>query len=493
MTTIHAAPQMSRIEFDGGAATAFDLQTALNKAEPGDTVRLAPGCYRDPVTVSFGGRPGAPVTVEGPDLRRGGRPATFDGGRAMRDGLEGGFKPLDGVWSFVKLTGVSHVTFRNIRVRNCWPHAFYVRQCQHLTFGDIDAVGGRRLVFARSGARLPTRGLLLERIRWVQDPEHAMWRGEAAWAEIKEKPGHADKSWFNGGLLESYDIDGDVTITDCDISHAFNAIRMDLAEGAVADGADGPIVRGNRNVRIVGNRFSHIRDNAIEPERGLDGWLVAENLFFQVHATLSVDAVAIRNLAFVCNRALNVSRPDDAGNTGGKIIKFLDVCDTKRPSASVGFVSAFNSVRTRTRYVADAALKPWTDRNNAVERFAASDRDDARLFSKVRWAAGASCDGMATNDPSHPTDYLAAGGGVGRWPALARVFDHEDPEPDMGAALGGWSGALPLTEAARGLPAVAVTVFGADGQPVEIAAEGAPGYRPLAALGFVGRVSPPAA
>ncbi|SEA85620.1 hypothetical protein [Rubrimonas cliftonensis] len=483
MKTIHAAPTKRKIAVDGVLVTAFDLQTAVNRAEPGDVVRLIAGVYRKPVTISFGGAPGAQITVTGPAPREG--EAVLDGGREEKDGLEGGFFPTDGDWAFVKMTGASHVTFERLCVRNCWPHAFYIRQCADLAFRDIDAEGGRRLIYARSGRRVPTRGLLLERIKWVQDPERTMWRGETRWREVKQEKGFADKSWFNGGLLESFDIEGDVVIRDCDISHAFNGIRMDIRAEAVTDGPDGPVVKRNRDVRIYRNRFSYIRDNAVEPERGLNGWLIAGNAFYEVHATLSLDAVTIVNLAFVGNAILNVSRPADTSNTGGKIIKFLDVNDAGPVRVSVGFVCAFNSARTRTRYISDAKVKPWTDVNNALERFAATDKDDADLFSKVVWRPGVVGDALTTNDPKHPDANAAQGAPFRRWPRVDPVFAPVALAPGDDAPLGGWDGTLTLSNGAQALTAIAVDVVGPDGTVVGIAAGGAPGWRSAAQLGLL--------
>ena len=52
-----------------------------------------------------------------------------------------------------------------------------------------------------------------------------------------------------------------------------------------------PPMQHNRNVAIHGNRFSFIRDNAIEPEKGAQNWYVYDNAFYNIHATFSMDRV----------------------------------------------------------------------------------------------------------------------------------------------------------------------------------------------------------
>ena len=64
MTVIHAAPAMrpyQRTATSGG--WAYDLQTAINKARPGDIVELLPGRYHLPVTIAQSGRAGAPIML----------------------------------------------------------------------------------------------------------------------------------------------------------------------------------------------------------------------------------------------------------------------------------------------------------------------------------------------------------------------------------------------------------------------------------------------
>jgi uncharacterized protein DUF1565 len=54
---------------DGSAAAPLrTIQAALNKAAPGMQINLAPGEYREQPRTVVGGRPGAPITIKGPEV-----------------------------------------------------------------------------------------------------------------------------------------------------------------------------------------------------------------------------------------------------------------------------------------------------------------------------------------------------------------------------------------------------------------------------------------
>jgi hypothetical protein len=53
---------------DGSAAAPMrTIQAALDKAEPGTLISLAPGVYREELTTVRAGAPGAPITIKGPE------------------------------------------------------------------------------------------------------------------------------------------------------------------------------------------------------------------------------------------------------------------------------------------------------------------------------------------------------------------------------------------------------------------------------------------
>ncbi|MEM7523667.1 MAG: hypothetical protein AAF360_07930 [Pseudomonadota bacterium] len=490
MAIIHAAPETTEINTDEGVVRAFDLQTAINKAGPGDTVQLSPGVYDKPVVIGHGGAKGRALTIRGAP----GGGSRIDGRRRKRDGLSGGLEPMDDDWSFFKIFRASHIAIEGLVVRNCWPMVLYMRGCADIAVRGCDVVGARYVVYARALKTHPAWRYLIEGVTWVQDPDYEMWRGEARWKEVKAKKGFADKSWFNGALFGSFDIQGDVTIRGCDVSHAFNGVRMDIRASRLK-GAQKPKVKRNRNVRIHDNRFAFIRDNAVEPEMGAEGWLVAGNLFAQVHATLSLDGVTLRDFAFVGNRIINLERPGDGSNTGGKIIKFLGLpsdVGMLKPSRSAGFVTAFNSVRTRTRYVADAQMKPWVDANNAVERLIGPVKDaDLDLFNKVVWDRRVTVLAMATNDPKYPASYGGPASLVS-FPPLGSVFASKPQPIAPSAPFDIPKNTMTLSKPAKALASEPVEVFGPDKASATIGGAGlGVGAQSLSALGLDAWVATP--
>lgn len=63
--TLHVAVE-ARAHGTGSAARPFaSIQQALAHAEPGDTIRVGAGSYRDPIATVRSGRAGAPITIAG--------------------------------------------------------------------------------------------------------------------------------------------------------------------------------------------------------------------------------------------------------------------------------------------------------------------------------------------------------------------------------------------------------------------------------------------
>ncbi|MFZ4693583.1 MAG: right-handed parallel beta-helix repeat-containing protein [Verrucomicrobiia bacterium] len=86
---------------DGGSVKKpwKTLQFALDRALPGDTVRIAPGLYHDSARLFRGGRPAAPITIEAADPNT----VTLDG--------------LKRVPHLIQLLDAPHVVIRNLNVR----------------------------------------------------------------------------------------------------------------------------------------------------------------------------------------------------------------------------------------------------------------------------------------------------------------------------------------------------------------------------------------
>ena len=105
--------------------------------------------------------------------------------------------------------------------------------------------------------------------------------GRISWDEVKGRA-TADHTYFNGALFGRWDIRGWVTLRNCTVKNAFNALRMGCK-------ADPNLTRGrNLNVVVHGCRFEHIRDNAIEPEAAALSWWIFDNEMYNCHAPFSL-------------------------------------------------------------------------------------------------------------------------------------------------------------------------------------------------------------
>lgn len=85
---------------------------------------------------------------------------------------------------------------------------------------------------------------------------------------------------LNGALFAAYNIAGNVLIAGNRLERAFNGVRIVSEKPGTG-----------RNVEIRDNRFSFIRDNAVEPEERADAWVVSQNVFENVHAWITSDGV----------------------------------------------------------------------------------------------------------------------------------------------------------------------------------------------------------
>ncbi|WP_299966895.1 hypothetical protein [uncultured Roseobacter sp.] len=469
MAVIFAAPSLRRYQTaDQSSDWAFDLQTALGKATPGDVIELLPGRYPNPVVIAISGTPQAPITIRGPQRAR----AILDGGRTREDGRHGGMEPLDGDFAFFRLFRADHIVLENLHFEHCWPNAIYLRSCQHITVRDCSGTGGRYFLYARQTDLHPTKGLILDGVRWVQDPDHDMWDGRVTWREVKAKPKEFDASFFNGAMLGSFDIEGDVIVRNCAISHAFNAIRMDIRENRVSVTDEGPSIRRNRHVRIHDNSFAFIRDNAIEPETGAQDWCLYNNRFYNCHATFSLDAVALRDYIILANWILNDRRPGLVGqrNQGGKVLKFIappaNPGDLK-PQPRHGLWSLFNSAQTRTTYAKKGLTEHWADRFTLLGLYDAEyperNGPPREAFNDFGWDARVHIQDMVCNDPAFPDRYIDEGARMTDPVKTTDIFDLPSFSRCDDHPLGGWDGALvPVAEVSK-LRTTAFCINRADG------------------------------
>lgn len=272
------------------------------------------------------------------------------------------------------------------------------------------------------------------------------------WSEVKGAPGYRDHSHLNGGFFGSYNFEGGLVIRDCDISHAFNAIRMEIDEKYAKTRDGKPSISRNKDVAIYRNRFSFIRDNAVEPEHGAQNWYVLENRFYNNHAAYSTDQVAMRDVFIIGNRILNDRRPGRPGvqeNQGGKIFKFFkdkSPDDDEVPKLRHNFFSLFNSVQSRTAYCKKGTSSQWFDGYTLLglyEEGYPEDLSEARkAFKKMQWVDGMLVQGMVCTQKGFPEEgnFKDCVGDV------ENAFEINAFTSVPYLPLGGWDGELPVAD-----------------------------------------------
>jgi hypothetical protein len=493
MAVLYAAPTTRVINQQVKAQDntwALDLQTVINKANPGDVIELLPGDYIAPVVIAVSGTKDKPITIRGPKQGR----ARMEGGRTREQGRSGGMKPTDGDFAFIKIFHAEHIRIEGLAFDNCWPSSIFVRSAQNIEIRNCSGRGSRYFVYARQTKRRDTKGITLDGVNWVQDRHFEMWQGKVTWKDVKAKPGHIDNSFFNGAMFGSFDIKGDVTIRNCEISHAFNAIRMDIRAKRIKGTKDEPRITRNRKVRVYNNKFSFIRDNAVEPEMGAEDWAIYNNHFFNCHAAMSLDGVAIRDYVIIGNWFLNTERPGGRPkqkNTGGKIFKFLappELTDNMEPAPRKGLWSVFNSVQARTNYAVEGRSRQWSDRYTLMGLYAKEHPVEPaplqQVFELMTWTEGMEVAEMVTNEPCFPQKYSAQGGQVAGQRVSGPVFEASQFDYKLCAPLGGWNGKLKRTDAVKGFRSSAFKIKRKTGKSL-IFRTGLPyGASPVADLGL---------
>lgn len=489
MKLIFAAPSTRIIIQNGNETRAFDLQTAVNRAEPGDTIKLISGEYFSPAVISRSGSKGKPITLIGPKDGS----AVLDGRKEPTEARNDGSDPLDSDFAFLKLFHCKNIVLDSLSFRNCWPTSIYMRGVKDIAVRNCRGVGGRFFAYARQSVFARTRRLLFERNNWVQDPAHDMWDGRITWPQVKRRDPAFDASFLNGAFFASFDIDGQIVIRDCTFSHAFNAIRMDIRKRRIQKTADGPRITRNRDVAIYRNRFAFIRDNAIEPEMGAEDWRVFNNWFFNVHAAFSLDGVAGRDLVHIANRLLNNRRPGLVGqkNQSGKIIKFLGLkkdTDNRPTSPRKGVWFLFNSVQTRTSYAKESRTEDWNDAYNAVGLYSANHPEEPGaprpVFAGMIWNDRIQITGLATDDAEFPDAYAKEGARIRGFPSVGHVFEVGDFDIDPDHPLGGWDGRLTRTAEIEQLMSRELTIERAEKPTLTLPAGLAPGAHDMQTLGL---------
>lgn len=292
------------------------LQDALDRASPGDTVVLGAGEHFHRATIRHGGRPGAPITIEGePGAVLVGAPL-LDPPDLFRMGVDD--LPSLATWAFLRILRCGHVVLRKVAMRSCWPTGIYAEDAWDLAFEGCVVEGGSYPFFVRdTRAKTPcARGIAVRGCSWVQDTR--IWK-QIEWKRVH----HGDHFHLNGALLGTSDVLGDIEFSGNQVRDAFNALRIDIT-GHLRDTFPEEVARRNRNIFVFDNLFERIRDNVLEPETWAYNMHFHRNRVVDCFAPISLDGVGGGYWYFYGNVFRFETRPGlpaHRGNRSGKIVK----------------------------------------------------------------------------------------------------------------------------------------------------------------------------
>jgi hypothetical protein len=318
-----------------------ELQRACDVAQAGDTIKVHGGSYPAPSRLHRRhGTVSQPIVVRAADAGwiLGGRAADPHWG-VTSPAEEGPSKPTDKDFAFLLIDDCSHVRIEGLKIQDCWPSIFFVKDTTHLTVRGCTLRHGTYAVFAKGQ---DTSHLLLEGNEWRQDDsvDHQLWN------KIDWKRSHGDEGsdglyrYFNGGFLSSKNIRGNVVVRHNRIMDAYNGIRLK----AMGDN-DRPLTRPewptcNADVHIVGNDFIRIRDNPIEPEGAAYNWHVRHNRLVDCHGWFSFDGVGGGYWYFYGNTGRFESRQGASGDASHSMGRVLKLSYERRPRAPLSEITA---------------------------------------------------------------------------------------------------------------------------------------------------------
>lgn len=178
------------------------------------------------------------------------------------------------------LKNCSYVDLENLNFRDSWPTHIALINCQNIRIRDCVFLDG---TFAIAASGPSTYGIEITKCTWHQDRVPGrIWR-EIPWWRIHSNrqddfpPVEIDDDWrlFDGDFFRARQIRGGVTITECRVRQAFNAIHF--------FNTSKPSRQLSLDVQIFDNDFEEIRDNFLEPEYGASNWHFYNNRIKNVH------------------------------------------------------------------------------------------------------------------------------------------------------------------------------------------------------------------
>jgi len=331
----------------------------------GGFIRLHSGTYRTAAEQAMVGVPGlsstvgkpAPYVFRGlrgqPDnpvriMGEGGKQTRLVGpGMTVRDAW--GTNPTDEDFAFFRFEDCEWIEISGFDVSESWPCFIYLKNCRYVTIRDITARGSNYLIFARGE---DCRHILVEKVRWRQDPSSSIWRN-VPWFDVK----YGAYKHYNGGLVGARDIAGGVVVRGCIVRDVFNAVRL-----------KGKKPGTNQNVEVADNIFERVRDNVVEPENRGRNWWVHGNVIRGAHAWFSLDGVEGGHWFFFDNKGTGLDRPGEPGdpNSGGRVFKFSGLSEEERAKMEPFHVFN-NSWRIRGSYIKSGDVVHMRHLGNAID------------------------------------------------------------------------------------------------------------------------------
>jgi hypothetical protein len=422
------------------SVTPDDITAKLDQIGPGTEIVLQPGRYREVLRLTgkrgtaeapivLRGEPGTVITDEtaAEDFRRKGNELA----KSVEDrGDYPGLYPwmLNGR---LRLERCRHVRIQDLTFEKSWPTHVAVQSCQNIA---LVRCRFRDATFAVGAEGAATYGITIEDCDWTQDrPAHRLWQ-EIPWWRVhgRFEDGRPtvdvahDWRLFDGDFFRGDGIRGGVTIKDCRVSQAFNAIHL-------FNGHKDPELA--LDVNVHGCRFFEIRDNVIEPETVAQNWWFWNNDIYNGHKWFSLECERSRFMYLFGNRGWFDSVQGPPGldsHRGGGVFKF----DKKADRVFGPHYIFHNSISTRSDYARKGSLPGMQHFNNAIRMIQPNDKmfDETPHFfgnlSVPRDRPGSVGERFVTTWNEHDIEWYNDVVAYAAWPQLLR--DHGYPIGDSG-------------------------------------------------------------
>ncbi len=286
----------------------------LHSVTAGDTIKLAPGNYLEPVVLSnAAGTADRPIIIERTDCAElacftknmSAKTYTETANKVAARREAGGYYPSTGQIAdeaMLILRNCQYVIVRNLKLHQCWPGGLYLDQCQQILIDNIDFREGT-IAIGASGD--DTRDITVQNCFWKQDisENNDMWNS-VAWAQVHGASDNQDdpiavkdgdmRAW-DGDFFRAWSIIGNVTLRNNSICDAFNGIHFFNGRDKLAPGVNPNSLKFNggrkssANILIEDNVFVRIRDNCIEPEDHAWNWVIRHNKIVDCYRPFSFD------------------------------------------------------------------------------------------------------------------------------------------------------------------------------------------------------------